>query len=64
MWDLNVLYAHSSSKDEHLLLRSLKKQKYEYAGRLKVKICVLFNGDNSRIVALRQIKFSTVQIKE
>jgi hypothetical protein len=29
-----------------------KKQKYERGGRLKVKIHVWFNGNNSRTVAL------------
>jgi hypothetical protein len=39
----------------------VKNQKCERGGRLKVKIHVLFYGDNSWNVALREIKFGTVK---
>jgi hypothetical protein len=33
------------------------EKKYEHGGRLKVKINILFCGENSWTVALRQLKF-------
>jgi hypothetical protein len=58
MWDHKILYAGRSSKINNFL----KNQKYEHGGQLKVKICILFHGnDNSQIAALRQIKLCTAQ---
>jgi hypothetical protein len=39
-----MLYADRTSEDEELLIRN---QKYEYGGQLKVKIDILFYGNNS-----------------
>jgi hypothetical protein len=39
----------------------LQKQRYEHGGRLKIKIQVLFCGENSLTTALRQMKFGTVK---
>jgi hypothetical protein len=48
-WDLEILYADRSSKDEQLLIGPffVKNKKYEHGGRLNVKIHSLFCGDNS-----------------
>jgi hypothetical protein len=42
-----MLYADRSSKDEQRLLLRKKRQKEKNGGRLKVKIQILFYGDNS-----------------
>jgi hypothetical protein len=44
-----ILYTDRSLKDEQLLIRPFlsKTKKYEHGGRLNVKICILFCGDNS-----------------
>jgi hypothetical protein len=39
----------------------LKNQKYEHGGQLKVKLHVLFYGNNSQTVALRKRNFGTVK---
>jgi hypothetical protein len=48
-WDNEFLCTAISLKDGQVLIGSLlqKNQKYEYGGQLKVKIHVLFYGDNS-----------------
>jgi hypothetical protein len=40
-WELEILYADGSLKDENLM------RPYEHGGQLKVKIHILFYGDNS-----------------
>jgi hypothetical protein len=39
----------------------VKNEKYKREWRLKVKIHILFYGDNSCTVALRQMKFGTLR---
>jgi hypothetical protein len=54
------LYADRSSEYVQRLISSLLleiKKKYEFGGQLKFKIDILFYGDNSWTVALRQTKF-------
>jgi hypothetical protein len=59
-WDHEILYTDTHSKDEKLLIRPFlsKTKKYEYGGRLNVRIHSLFCGDNSWTVALRQMNWS------
>jgi hypothetical protein len=38
-----------------------KNQNHECGGRLNVKIHILFHGDNSRTVTLRQTKFGAMK---
>jgi hypothetical protein len=40
---------------------SVKPQKYKRGRQLKVKIHILFYGDNSRTVALKKMKLGTVK---
>jgi hypothetical protein len=63
-WDHGILYADRSSKDGdgQLLMRPFcQKQKYERGGRLKVKIHILFYGDNSWTVAVNLMRFGIVE---
>jgi hypothetical protein len=61
-WDHHILYADTISKDEQLLIRSFaRNQKYEHGEWFKIKIHILFCGDNLRSAALRKIKFCTVK---
>jgi hypothetical protein len=46
MWDNEILYADKSLKDEQLLLRTLLLRTKNMRGWLKVKINILFHGDN------------------
>jgi hypothetical protein len=39
----------------------VKNKKYERGGRLKVKVHILFYGDNSWTVAVGQMKFGIVE---
>jgi hypothetical protein len=50
IWDHKILYAGTSSEDEQLLMRQLLRKIYEHGGRFKVKIYILFCGDNSRTI--------------
>jgi hypothetical protein len=61
-WDHEILYDDRPSKDEQLLMRLLlwRTKKYN-GGWLKVKIYILFYGDNSWTIALQ--KWSLVQWK-
>jgi hypothetical protein len=65
-WPHGILYAGRSWNDGQLLITSFlwkteKNTNVGGGGCLKLKIHILFYGDNWRTVALRQIKFGTVK---
>jgi hypothetical protein len=61
--DHEILYADRSSEDEQRLIWTLLREskKYEHDWQLKFKIHILFCGDNSWAVALKQTKFGTMK---
>jgi hypothetical protein len=62
VWDYKKLRADSSLKGEKLSkVVFVEKQKYERVKLFKVNFYILFYGDNSWFVALRQMKFGTVK---
>jgi hypothetical protein len=38
-----------------------RNQKYKHSRQMNVKLCILFHGENSWTVALRQMKFGAVE---
>jgi hypothetical protein len=62
-WDHDILDDDKYSKGQRILMREFlwKNEKFNRVGWLKVKNPYLFHGDNSRIVALREIKFGVLK---